>query len=62
MKVIKPFNQGILYKVFEDGKQCYLSVGILSFFPFEKSAGLLSEIDMWKFAGTELGKDAMLDM
>jgi len=62
MKIIKPLNQGILYKVFEDGKQCYLSVGILSFFPFEESAGLLSEIDMWKFAGTELGKDAMLDM
>ena len=35
---------------------------ILSFFPFEKPAGLLSEVDLWKFAGTELGKDAMLDM
>jgi uncharacterized protein YjbI with pentapeptide repeats len=62
MKVIKPLNQSLLYKVFEEEKKCYLSVAILSFFPFEASAGLLSEIDMWKFAGTELGKDAMLDM
>jgi len=62
VNVIKPLNQGILYKVFEDGKQCYLSVGILNFFPFGESAGLLSEIDLWKFAASELGKDAMLDM
>jgi uncharacterized protein YjbI with pentapeptide repeats len=62
MKVIKPLNQSLLYKVFEEEKKCYLSVTILSFFPFEGSSGLLSEIDLWKYAGTELGKDAMLDM
>ena len=62
MKVFKPLNQGLLYKVFEDGKKCYLSVTILSFFPFEASSALLSEIDLWKFAASELGKDAILDM
>jgi hypothetical protein len=62
MKVIKPLNQGLLYKVFEDAGKCYLSVAILSFFPFEASSGLCSEIDMWKFAASELGKEAMLDM
>jgi uncharacterized protein YjbI with pentapeptide repeats len=62
MKIIKPINQSLLYKVFEEKKKFYLSVAILSFFPFEASSGMLSEIDMWKFAGTELGRDAMLDM
>ena len=62
MKVFKPLNQSLLYKVFEDGKKCYLSVGILSLFPFDLTRGLLSEIDLWKFAASELGKDAMLDM
>jgi len=62
MKVIKPLHQGLLYKVFEDARKCYLSVAILSFFPFEASFGLRSEVDMWKFATSELGKDAMLDM
>jgi len=62
MKIIKPLNQGLLYKIFEEARKCYLSVAILSFFPFEAHSGLLSEIDMWKFAASELGKDAMLDM
>jgi len=62
MKVIKPLHQSLLYKVFEDARKCYLSVAILSFFSFEASSGLRSEVDMWKFAASELGKDAMLDM
>jgi len=62
MKVIKPLNQSLLYKVFEREKKCHLSVTILSFFSFDVTQGLLSEIDLWKFAGSELGKEAMLDM
>ncbi|MGD9240142.1 MAG: DUF2169 domain-containing protein [Desulfobacterales bacterium] len=62
MKVIKPLNQSLLYKVFEEARKYYLSVAILSFFPFETSSGLLSEVDLWEYAGSELGKDTMLDM
>jgi uncharacterized protein YjbI with pentapeptide repeats len=62
MKVLKPLSQSLLYKTFEEGKKCYLSVAILSFFTFEASSGLLSEIDLWKFTGSELGKDAILDI
>jgi len=62
MKVIKPLNQSLLYKVFEEARKYYLSVAILSFFPFETAYGLLSEVDLWKYAGSELDKDAMLDM
>ena len=59
MKVIKPLNQSLLYKVFEKERKNHLSVAILSFFPFDVTQGLLSEIDLWKFAGSELGKDAV---
>jgi uncharacterized protein YjbI with pentapeptide repeats len=62
MKVIKPLNQSLLYKVFEEARKYYLSVAILSFFRFENSSGLLPEVDLWKYAGSELDKDAMLDM
>ena len=62
MKVFKPLTQGLLFKVFEEERQYYLSVGILNFFSFDLTRGLFSEIDLWKFAGTELGKDAMLDI
>jgi uncharacterized protein YjbI with pentapeptide repeats len=62
MKVLKPLSQSLLYKIFEEEKKCYLSVAILSFFPFDLTRGLLSEIDLWKFTGSEFGKDAMLDM
>jgi len=62
MRIVKPLNQSLLYKVFEDKRRFFISVTILSFFPFETPAGLLSEVDLWKFASAELGKDAMLDM
>lgn len=61
MKVIKPLKQGILYKTFEDGDRPYFVVTVFSFFPFAPAGQLLSEIDMWKFAAAELGKEAILD-
>ena len=62
MKIIKPLHQSLLYKVFEDARKRYLSVAIQSFFLFETCSWLLSEVGMWKFAASELGKDAMLGM
>lgn len=61
MKVVKPLNQGLLYKTYEANKKFYLCAVILSYFSFD-SPSLLSEPDLWNFAGAELGKDAMLDM
>jgi len=61
MKIIKPINQGLLYKTYEADRKFYLCTVILSYFSFDSSS-LLSEPDLWKFAGAELGKDAMLDM
>ncbi|HUT70756.1 MAG TPA: DUF2169 domain-containing protein [Desulfatiglandales bacterium] len=62
MRIVKPLNQSLLFKVFENKRTFFISVTILSFFPFETPARLLSEVDLWKFASSELGKDAMLDM
>jgi len=61
MKTIKPLNQSLLYKTYEANKKFYLCTVILSYFSFD-SPSLLSEPDLWKFAGAELGKNAMLDM
>jgi uncharacterized protein YjbI with pentapeptide repeats len=60
VKVIKPLAQALLHKVFEDRLQCYLSVGILGFFPFDPSTGLLSGIDLMQFVPAELG-ETLLD-
>jgi uncharacterized protein YjbI with pentapeptide repeats len=62
MKVIKPINQSMLYKTFEADRSFYVCATIISFFSFESSPTLLPESDLWKFAGSELGKEAMLDM
>jgi uncharacterized protein YjbI with pentapeptide repeats len=62
MKIIKPLKQSVLCKTFEAGRSFYLCTAIMSFFPLESSPTLLSEQDLWEFAGSELGKDAMLDM
>jgi hypothetical protein len=61
MKIIKPINQSLLYKTYEADRKYYFCTVVLSYFSFD-SPSLLSEPDLWKFAGTELGKDVMLDM
>jgi uncharacterized protein YjbI with pentapeptide repeats len=62
MKAIKPLYQGLLYKTFEENRSFYLCTAVISFFSFQSSPTLLSEPDLWKFASSKLGKDAMLDM
>jgi len=61
MKVIKPLKQGVLYKTYENDNRSYFVVTVFSFFPFAPAGQLLSEIDMWKFAASELGKETILD-
>ena len=61
MKVIKPQKLALLTRAFEFGKEFLLSVAVVVFFPFDEPRKLLSEVDLWKFAPGELGKDAALD-
>ncbi|WP_437971052.1 DUF2169 domain-containing protein [Sorangium sp. So ce260] len=61
MKTIKPNRLGLLTKVFENDGEPYLVVTLLVFFPFEAPRRLLYEQSLWRFAGAELGSDAILD-
>jgi uncharacterized protein YjbI with pentapeptide repeats len=61
MKVVKPLTQSLLYKTYEADRKFFFCTVIVSYFSFDSSP-LLSEPDLWKFAVSELGKDAMLDM
>ena len=61
MKVVKPQRLALLTRTYEYGPDCFLSVAIVLFFPFESSRSLLTEVELWKFTSRELGKDAALD-
>ncbi len=62
MKVIKPQKLGVTCRSFEQGDDCFLAVAVLLFAPFDASSGPLSEVGMWKFLATELGKEGSVDM
>jgi hypothetical protein len=63
MKVIKPLKLGTLHRTFEYQGRCFWAPAILAFFSFENGAApqLGTEIDMWTFCASELGKSAILD-
>lgn len=64
MKTMKPTKLGVLWKTFELEQKNYLSISLLVFCDLGEpgSAGFFgTEVDMWKLAAAELGKDAMLD-
>ena len=62
MKVIKPLKQGVLYKTFDNDNRSFFVVTVFSFFTFTPPGHLLSEIEMWKLAAQELGKESILDL
>lgn len=62
MKTIKPQRLGLLTKTYEFEGKFYLAVNVMAYFAFEQPKRLLSEVSLWKFAATALGKDAILDM
>jgi uncharacterized protein YjbI with pentapeptide repeats len=61
MKIIKPMRLGVLTKVFEHGHEPHLAVSLLLCFPFDAKGRYLHEASLWKMAGEELGRDAVLD-
>ncbi len=61
MKLVKPFNQSFMYKVYEDGNRFFLTAVILTMFDFNDHSHIPSEIDLWKFVVSELGKETALD-
>jgi len=61
VKTIKPLNQGLLTRVFEQRGEFSLSVAVLSFFSFKDGGRFFSETEGWQLAGAELGKQGILD-
>jgi uncharacterized protein YjbI with pentapeptide repeats len=62
MKVIKPQRLAVLTRTYEYEGRFYLAVNTMAFFTFGQPQRLLSEVSMWKFVATAMGKDAVLDM
>lgn len=61
MKVVKPQKLGILTRCFEFQRKQRMGVSILMHVPLGDLCELYSEVSLWKFAGEQLGKDAILD-
>ena len=62
MRVIKPQRLGVQSRTYEFEGKFYLAVSTMAYFAFDMPGRLLSEVSMWKFLATALGKDAVLDM
>lgn len=61
MKTVKPLRLGVLTRPFENARQYYLSVAVITFFPFDLPERLLPEVSLWKLVATELGEEGILD-
>ncbi len=61
MKTIKPLKLALLTHCYEHRRRFFLGVSIMAFVPLGKEPSLLSEMELWKFAAEELGKDSVLD-
>jgi len=62
VKTIKPLRLGILTRVFENDGRCYFVPSIFVFFAFQAPKQLLTEMSLWKFLATNIGKDGILDL
>lgn len=62
MKTIKPQRLALLTRPYEYEGRFYLSICASAFFRFDQPQHLLSEVSMWKFIASALGKEAVLDM
>jgi uncharacterized protein YjbI with pentapeptide repeats len=62
VKTIKPQRLALLTRTYEYEGRFYLAVNTMAFFTFGQPQRLLSEVSMWKFVATAMGKDTVLDM
>jgi uncharacterized protein YjbI with pentapeptide repeats len=61
MKVVKPLRLGVLTKPFERDRRYFLSIAVVTFFPFDQPDRLLPEVSLWKLSGELLGPEGILD-
>ncbi|MCI5166315.1 MAG: DUF2169 domain-containing protein, partial [Candidatus Electrothrix sp. GM3_4] len=62
MKIIKPLSLSFLYKSHKNLKQNCLTFSVVVLFSFDTQPQVDNEIELWKFAAKELGKDTALDL
>lgn len=61
MRVVKPQKLGMLTRCFEFQRRQRMGVSILMHVPLGDTSDLYSEVSLWKFAGEQLGPEAVLD-
>jgi len=63
MKIFKPDNLALLYRSLRVAGKNRLSLGLMAFFPFDKTGmdALLPEAQMWADAAAAIGANAVLD-
>ena len=61
MRAVKPMKVGFLTRPFEFKRQAQLSVATLIGFRFDGSVRLMTEMDIWRMVGDELGDQAVID-
>ncbi len=60
MKLLKPGRLSVVTRSFEYDRQYQLGISVLAYFDL-CSGALLEEVDLWKMAADELGKDTAID-
>jgi uncharacterized protein YjbI with pentapeptide repeats len=60
MKVLKPNRLSVITRPFEVQRSYKLGISILAYFDIS-TGNLAEEVELWKFASKELGKDAAID-
>lgn len=62
MKIIKPQNLSLQFKVYEEARRYFFFPAIFMLFPLDAPAAIFSEVSLWKLVAEKLGKDTILDM
>lgn len=61
MRVIKPLQQGLLFRTLVKDKRYYLAVASLNYFPFHNPTALGMEMEMWETISNSLYPGAIFD-
>ncbi|NUP06707.1 MAG: DUF2169 domain-containing protein [Polyangiaceae bacterium] len=61
MKVIKPLRLSLIHRVFDHRKKHIMVMTVAYCFPFSRPRSPVTEVEMWKMAGTDLGRFGVLD-
>ena len=61
MKIIKPLDLGLMYRVYEQNRCHYLVSTAIAYFSFATPESLETELELWPMVAEELGSDGVID-